>query len=332
MGYEKEIEFIPWIHSAQFKAHSQALDYLKTLKKGTAIGVEFSPLVIEYLDRFTNRITHKKTNKISESETIRTMEKHDLLHPNDFGYTTGQIEVLQILSICRQRGLNIIPLDTNQYQIKVVNLDKKIFSAIEKKDFYLAKRLEEEKNQVILAKSRNIAISQNILNKLVTTDKIIVLFGVMHTNELMELTSKLFTKKFNNKYKLKEHCNTNIFGADKLKMDYIVKHIMDNGLYQPSSASYTLRNELEKTSADKNRLIKNNLEKENNISIVAGNRELFNRFKQILKNSNLSPENKKQELKALKKEYLKTSNNLYKKKIDVKQARQRIERLRPKLK
>ncbi len=327
MGSDKTVEFIPWIHSNLFRAHSQAMDYLKTLKKGTPVGIEFAPIVIEYLDRYTDRVVYNKKKPEAKSETIKFMEDFDIKYPESLGYTTGQIEALQLLAICRERGLSIRPLDTNYYQMKVINIDKKIYDAQQKKDFNLIKKYKQEKETFILSNFRNESIAKNIVNNLKTQDNLIVLFGAMHTLDLMELSTDDFNKTFNRKYNLIKKYNTNIFGADKNNIDYIVKYIGCKDVALQSIANDKLYNKLEKTKAEPNRLFKNYKEKANQQNSTTENRAVLKRSERKIKDSNLSNPEKSKQIKQLRKAYIKINQ-----KMEPKKAKYKIERLYSRLK
>ena len=272
MSYNKNVEFLPWIHFETSWAHYAILDYLKKMKKNSTLGLEISPLELKTYKEVIN----KNKNGINVDSVPFNIQKKTI-------QLLISKEALNVIYYCEKNNITIVPLlrniDTYKQLVQTYKYETKADS----------QKMIQEMDK---------AISQEIINYLTTKDNLYVLIGATHVYGTENNVVSKFKAKFNNQFHLKEHINLSMFsGNQKLIMDNYIKNVY-NYYYKDGNLNVNF-NELEarfNTDAIQEKLFNELVTKKK----IEENRELRKR-QEVIKDSKLPFKKKKLGISTLRK-------------------------------
>ena len=200
MNEKKVVELIPWVHSAGYNAHYVALKYISGLKKGSVLGLEIDPNLINMTNSFLETIANHKSlenNVLYRDYLYPSKEKINL---EVAGRRKQIVEaVMQVVFTCKERNIKIIILGKDKYR-------KQRNEAHYKKGEF---EFNTHSNEQFILRDKEMA--ESVITYLKKGDKIFVLCGVAHMLGMQENIEGMFKERFSPKHKLFVGVNDGIF-------------------------------------------------------------------------------------------------------------------------
>ncbi|GEM_PF-5805701 len=193
MGYNKNVEFIPWMHSFSEDYHNYCMKYICTIKKGSIIGMELTPFELNF---YKHLIDLRKQGDRSYYISVDFHGLEGIVQVND--------ALLDAVYLSSKRGLNIVPLKPENFTLLDINISYKYSSKL--------KKISGRKEELIV----NDAVSKSIIQLLKTKDNLHVLFGISHIGGIDAITKNMFLKNYDSKYKINTNIKMDIF-PDKFR-------------------------------------------------------------------------------------------------------------------
>ena len=207
MSYEKNITFLPWVHSTNYQNHYENLEFLNSLKPGSTVGLEINPNMLGLMNKFLNK---KMRGENLEKELIYNILKN----------RNKQMDaMLQAIFTCNRKGLKIVPLQRDQIRFKKRLLNFNPFSLYASSN--KAEKTKKQKQELI---KKDKEMAQSIIEYLKTKDNIYVLTGVTHNKGIFFRVNELFEKTFSKKYKLNTQTHTKPEKYKRIMLKMVAEH------------------------------------------------------------------------------------------------------------
>jgi len=273
MGYNKNVEFIPWIHFETSWAHYSVLEYIKKMKKNSSLGLEISPLELKTYKEIIDK--NKKGINV-DSILFRIQDKGGRLYISK--------EALNVISYCEKNNITIVPL------LKTTDTYKQWSQTFKPETKDGSQKIIQEMDKVI---------SSEIINYLTTKDNLFVLIGASHVLGTQAGLINKFKIKFNHKFNLNEKINLSIFSSKQREiMNNFLKE-SHNYFYKGGKLTIGL-NELEagfNTEVIQEKLFQELIGRKS----IEENRALRKKMERVIKDSNISLKKKKLGISVLRK-------------------------------